>query len=379
MKDKKKVVFLTGTRADFGKIKSLLQVLECHEYFDVFVFVTGMHLMEEYGYTLIEIERCHFKNVCTFENHTSESTMDLTLAKTVQGFSNYVKSIKPDLVVVHGDRLEALAGAIVGSLNNILVAHIEGGELSGTIDELIRHSVSKLSHLHFVSNEEAKRRLEQMGEVTESIHLIGSPDIDIMISKSLPKLSSVKDYYQIPFDNYAIAMFHPITTEIDSIKTYAKNFVKALVTSNINYVVIYPNNDLGSEHIISEYSTFSENEKFKVFPSIRFEYFLVLLKNAQFIIGNSSAGIREAPYYQVPTINIGTRQLNRSSNENIINVSYEYSKILEALTTVKEIKLKSTMGELYGQGKSAELFLELLTGHDVWQIPSQKQFVDHGK
>ena len=135
----KKILFLTGTRADFSKIKSLIQILEGKSEFEVFVFVTGMHLQEMYGYTLIEIERCNFKNVFTFENHTHETTMDLTLAKTIEGLSGYCKNINPDMIVVHGDRVETLAGAIVGSLNNILVAHIEGGEISGTVDELIRH------------------------------------------------------------------------------------------------------------------------------------------------------------------------------------------------------------------------------------------------
>jgi len=139
LKTKKKIVFLSGTRADFGKIKSLLQILQNNNEFEPYIFVTGMHLMHDYGYTLIEVERSGFKNILTFKNHTDESTMDLTLAKTIEGFSTYIKNVKPDLIVVHGDRVEALAGAIVGSLNNILVAHIEGGELSGTIDELIRH------------------------------------------------------------------------------------------------------------------------------------------------------------------------------------------------------------------------------------------------
>ena len=130
----KKILFLTGTRADFGKIKSLIQSLEQHSNFEVFVSVTGMHLQWEYGYTLLEIERCNFSNVYTFGNHTHETTMDLTLAKTIEGLSEYITKVNPDLIVVHGDRVETLAGAIVGSLNNILVAHIEGGEISGTVD-----------------------------------------------------------------------------------------------------------------------------------------------------------------------------------------------------------------------------------------------------
>ena len=213
----KNIAFLTGTRADFGKIKSLIQVLEEHKNYIPYVFVTGMHLMQEYGYTLIEIERCGFKHIDTFQNHTDETTMDLTLAKTIEGFSDYIKKVKPDLIVVHGDRVEALAGAIVGSLNNILVAHIEGGEVSGTIDELIRHSVSKMSHLHYVANDLAKKRLLQMGESDANIHVIGSPDVDVMFSDNLPSLDEVKEYYEIPYKNYGVVMYHPVTTKIDKI------------------------------------------------------------------------------------------------------------------------------------------------------------------
>jgi UDP-N-acetylglucosamine 2-epimerase (hydrolysing) len=370
----KKIVFLTGTRADFGKIKSLLLTLEAHPKFEVFVFVTGMHLMEEYGYTLIEIERCGFLNVHTFENHTCESTMDLTMAKTIEGFSSYIKTINPDLIVIHGDRVEALAGAVVGSLNNILVAHIEGGELSGTIDEIIRHSVSKLSHVHFVSNDQAKKRLLQMGELEKSIYVIGSPDVDIMFSDSLPQISKVKTYYEIPFKNYGVVMFHPVTTEIDFMETHANQFVSALLNSDKNFVVVYPNNDLGSKHILNAYKNLEDNSRFRVFPSLRFEYFLTLLKEADFIIGNSSAGVREAPYYNVPTINIGTRQQNRAIDRSIINVNYDKESIDIALENVCDITTKKETS--FGKGNSAKLFLKCLEEEDIWRSSNQKIFQD---
>ncbi|MFC0605117.1 UDP-N-acetylglucosamine 2-epimerase [Winogradskyella pulchriflava] len=370
----RKIVFLTGTRADFGKIKALIQSVENHSDFMPFIFVTGMHLLEEYGYTLIEVERCGFKNISTFHNHTDEATMDLTLAKTINGFSNYIKDIQPDLIVVHGDRVEALAGAIVGSLNNILVAHIEGGELSGTIDELIRHSVSKLSHIHYTSNEEAKKRLIQMGELEESIFTIGSPDVDIMFSDNLPNIQEVKNYYQINFENYGVAMFHPVTTEIDLIANKAEEFVEALIESEKNYVVIFPNNDLGSKHILKAYKKIQNNLRFKIFPSIRFEYFLTLLKKSEFIIGNSSAGVREAPYYNVPTINIGNRQLNRASSSKIINVPCKKSEILEAFSYLSNTSDETI--NVFGKGNSAKLFLDSLTSSKVWSINHQKQFKD---
>lgn len=370
----KKVVFLTGTRADFGKIKSLIQALEEHQKFSPFVFVTGMHMMEMYGYTLIEVERCNFSHVHAFNNHTSESSMDLTLAKTIEGFSSYIKEIKPDLIVVHGDRVEALAGAIVGALNNILVAHIEGGEISGTIDELIRHSVSKMSHIHFVAHLKAKSRLLQMGELQDSIKIIGSPDIDVMFSENLPSLEEVKQYYEINFKVYALAMFHPVTTEFENMTEYSENFVNALLRDDKNYVIIYPNNDLGSDKILKSYAKLIGNERFRIFPSIRFEYFLTLLKKGDFIVGNSSAGIREAPYYGIPTINIGTRQENRAVHNHIINTSYKEDDILNALRLPFEPISKDQSA--YGHGNSSSLFLESLLEESFWSINTQKQFVD---
>ena len=371
----KKILFLTGTRADFGKIKSLIQILEKQLEFEVFVFVTGMHLQEVYGYTLIEIERCNFKNVFTFENHTHETTMDLTLAKTIEGLSNYCKQINPDMIVVHGDRVETLAGAIVGSLNNILVSHIEGGEVSGTVDELIRHSVSKLSHIHFVSNKQAAKRLLQMGEIKESIFTIGSPDIDIMFSDQLPNLAVAKAYYKIDFEKYAIVMFHPVTTEIKEMQKYAETFVDSLLQDDHNYIVIFPNNDLGSQFIIDAYEKLNGNSRFRIFPSLRFEYFLTLLKNSQFIIGNSSAGIREAPYYGIPIINIGTRQQNRAVHADIINTDYSEKGIKEALSIIDSHKVQIVEDD-FGEGNSNELFLKSIQKADIWQLNHQKQFRD---
>ena len=371
----KKIVFLTGTRADFGKLKSLIQVVESSNLFDSHIFVTGMHMHRKYGLTAIEVEKSGFKNIYKYYNSTHESTMDLTLAKTIEGLSNFIREEKPDLIVVHGDRVEALAGAIAGALNNILVAHIEGGEVSGTIDELIRHSVSKMSHVHFVSNDRAKQRLMQMGELNESIFTIGSPDIDVMFSNTLPSIEEVKSYYEIPFSDYGVLMFHPITTEIEHIEQYAREVVKATLNSGLNYVVVFPNNDLGSDYILNAYEAFKGNSKFRVFPSIRFEYFLVLLKKARFMIGNSSAGIREAPYYGLPSVNIGTRQNNRALNSGIINCGYEQADIEKAIVTALKSDKVDTSAQ-FGVGNSSELFVDTISKNSFWKIPKQKVFKD---
>ena len=376
MASKRKLVFLTGTRADFGKLKSLITITQANPNFEVHIFATGMHLNSKYGKTVDEIFKAGFKNIFQFINHDTVGFMDRTLAKTIDGFSHYLSEIQPDMIIVHGDRVEALAGAIVGSLNNILVAHIEGGEISGTIDELIRHAVSKMSHIHFVANEEAKKRLIQLGELSESVFVIGSPDLDLMNPDHLPELSKVKSYYDIGFDNYAIAMFHPVTTEYEHIKDYAQNFVDALLSTEENFVVVYPNNDLGSMEILAELKRLEHNRRFRIFPSLRFEYFLCLLKNATYIIGNSSAGIREAPFYDVPTIDIGSRQSNRSKGSSILNCSYDKDAITSTIQKIAahESGSKKSHVDEFGSGNSNILFDAILNGEDVWKIKHQKQF-----
>jgi UDP-N-acetylglucosamine 2-epimerase (hydrolysing) len=316
-------------------------------------------------------------NIYKFINQGHITKPDTILSNTILGFHHYVDEVQPDMIIVHGDRIEAMAGAIVGSFNNILVAHIEGGEISGTLDESIRHSITKLSHLHFVSNEESRRRLIQMGENDDSIFVIGSPEIDVMLSPDLPLIEEVKKRYDIPFENYAILLFHPVTTELTTLKKDIGVIVTAIENSERNYIVVYPNNDSGSDIIFDEYKRFDSNNRIKIFPSLRFEYYLTLLKNADFIIGNSSSGIREAMVYGIAAVNIGSRQNNRISPEhskNIINAEATVESLAEALNNVTKLNPKSYSH--FGRGRSAELFQEILLNKDLWSIEKQKVFID---
>ena len=378
----KKILFLSGTRADFGKLKSLIKIVQNSDEFESHVFVTGMHMNSLYGKTVDEIYKSKIENITTFINYDKDEFMDITLANTIVGFSEYIKSLNPDLIVVHGDRVEALAGAISGSINNYLVAHIEGGEVSGTIDELIRHSVSKMSHIHLVANNEAKNRLIQLGEYDDSIFIIGSPDLDLMDPSRLPNIDFVKEYYDIDFKKFSLAMFHPVTTEFNNISNYAKTFCETLIESGDRHILIYPNNDLGSKEILNEIKKIENHENIKVFPSLRFEYFLTLLKNSEYIIGNSSAGIREAPFYNVPTIDIGTRQNSRASLQSIINCSYDKHDILSSISELKQNSFKKNQQKdkvYFGKGRSDMMFLKLIKSDKLWKINIQKQFQEYIK
>ena len=370
----RKVLFLTGTRADFGKVKPLIQALNTDESFDVRIFVTGMHMLSKYGSTWEEVRKSNLGAIYKFINQNNSDSMDLILAKTISGLSDYVKETLPDLIVVHGDRVEAMAGAVVGALNNILVAHVEGGEVSGTIDELMRHAISKMAHLHFVSNEEARKRLIQLGESDSAIHVVGSPDIDVMNSPNLPSLEEVLRYYDITFNDYAILLFHPVTTEYKELKEQIAQIVDIILDSKQNFVVLYPNNDFGSDIILEEYSRLRKCKRIAIFPSMRFEYFLTLLKFSNYIIGNSSTGIREAPHYGVPAINIGTRQHKRVKTTSVVDVPPRRQDVLKAIKVAS--MSRHAPAPLFGYGGSANAFYQVLADPSTWAIGVQKYFVD---
>lgn len=376
MMNQKKVVFVTGTRADYGKMKSLMLALESRSEFEVYIFVCGMHLSKTFGSTYEEVLKDGYANVHVAYGLDHSYDASMNLGNTISYMSGYIDHVEPDMIIVHGDRMDALAGAVVGALHNVMVGHIEGGEVSGTVDESIRHAISKFAHVHFVCTEEARNRLIQLGEEASRIYIIGSPDIDIMTSDDLPSLADAKARYEIPFDSYGILMYHPVTTEYNSISEKIREVVNAIIESNRNYIVVYPNNDLGSEIILHEYERLLNIKRIRMFPSIRFEFFLTLLKYADFMIGNSSAGVREAGIYGIPTIDIGTRQKGRYHTDtvkNIVHVNEVKKDIIDAIQYVSSLSYET---HEFGDGKSTDRFLELVENADFWNTAIQKHFVD---
>ncbi|WQT02414.1 UDP-N-acetylglucosamine 2-epimerase (hydrolyzing) [Helicobacter pylori] len=381
--NKKKIVFVTNSRADYGKLKPLMKALKdldsnhpLSNKIAYRIFVCGMHLLEKYGNTYIEILKDGFEHVVLNKPYENEISMDLALANTIMQFSSFIVQEKPDLIIVHGDRLESLACAIVASFNNILCAHVEGGEVSGTLDESIRHSVSKLAHIHYVCNQQAEQNLIQMGEKMECIFNIGSSDIDAMLG-DLPSFEEVERYYyQIKRfkKDYAILIYHPVVSEIIELPRHIFEVLEGVRASLKNFVVIYPNNDLGSNIILKALEGLKGDRHFISFPSMRFEYFLTLLKNAAFIIGNSSCGIREAGVYGVPCINCGTRQHNRSDADHIINIKEDKDEIVIAIKKAHRLKSVLKKSSHFGQGDSVKRFLASLTS-ELFDTPTQKSFV----
>lgn len=369
-----KLMFVTGTRADFGKLEPLATAAR-DAGFEISFWVTGMHMLERYGMTKIEVQRVSGARVYEFFNQRAGEPQDVTLAKTVLGFSDFVAEERPDLVIVHGDRIEALACAIVCATNYIRCAHIEGGEVSGTIDEVFRHCNTKLAYCHFVSSDAAAKRVKLLGEPDHSIYQIGSPELDFHSRPSGVSLADVKSRYDIPFDHYGICTFHPVTSEAATMGDQARNLFGAMEKSGRNFVVILPNNDPGSEDIVSVINALPRDQ-FRILPSMRFPHFSELMKNAACIVGNSSAGVREAPFLGIPSLDVGTRQNARASGPSIVSVDAQDTAAIAQF-------LEQYWGKTYprdaqfGQGSAAERFVEILKCANFWDRGFQKVFQDN--
>lgn len=369
------LLFLTGTRADFGKLEPLA-VAARDAGFHVSFFVTGMHMLDRYGLTKNEVHRTPGVTVQEFLNQRPGDAQDIILAKTVIGFSDYVATSRPDLVVVHGDRVEALAGALVAATNYIRSAHIEGGEVSGTIDEVFRHCNTKLASQHFVSSDGAAKRVMALGEPATSVHVIGSPELDFHAGPSGVGINDVCAHYGIPFADYGIGVFHPVTSEAASMGGQATALFGAMQASGRQFVLVSPNNDPGSEAIFAVINTLPKDQ-FRVIPSMRFAHFSELMKNAACMLGNSSAGVREAPFMGIASLDIGTRQTNRAVAPSITTCSAS-DRAAIATFLADEWGKKYPRDHGFGSGRAADRFVAVLQDPAFWVQSLQKEFRDIG-
>ena len=367
------VLFVTGTRADFGKLEPLA-IAARDAGFEVSFFTTGMHMLDRYGLTKLEVHRTPGVQVHEFLNQRPGDPQDTVLAKTIIGFSDFVQEHVPDLVVIHGDRVEALACALVCATNYIRCAHIEGGEVSGTIDEIYRHCNSKLASQHFVSSPDAARRVMALGEAEDAIYAIGSPELDFHAGPSGVSLAEVKARYDLPFDDFGICVFHPVTSEANSMGAQSDALFETLVASQRNFVVIAPNNDPGSKAIFDTISRLP-TARFRVLPSMRFAHFSQLMKDASAMVGNSSAGVREAPFIGLPSLDIGTRQANRAKSHS---VSFADAGDTAGINAFLQSQWSKTYPrhDAFGGGRASQRFVEVLTSDAFWETSLQKTFHD---
>lgn len=359
----RRVCYLTGTRADFGLMRRTLKAIEAHPDLSLGLVVTGMHLDSRHGYTVSEIRAEGLPIVGEIQVPLSEedpSFMARAIARTIEGCCDLFASERPDFMLLLGDRGEMLAGAIAAIHLNIPVVHIHGGERSGTVDEPVRHAISKLSHYHFTATQEAAERLRRMGEVPGSIFVVGAPGLvslthDLVASKAecLAAAGWVDDH------PYALLVFHPVVQRAAEGADEIRQLLAALRRAGFRIAALQPNADLGGNAIRAVLEGEREAGDLALFTHVERDLFVSMIAHADVMIGNSSAGIIEAASFGTPVVNVGSRQRLRERNANVIDVEAEPQALDRALAEARARGRQAPIN-VYGDGRTAERIADLL-------------------
>lgn len=371
---KRKVCVVLTTRGNYAKMKSVIEAIENDGELELQLVLGGMVVLEKYGRifdTLEEQGRTPVRTINFVVEGENLATMGKSSGLAMMEFSSAFKDLQPDVVIVIADRFECLPIAMAAAYMNIAVAHIEGGEITGSIDESIRHAITKLAHLHFPASQDAAERIRRMGEHPDSIHTVGASSIDILRRQDLSDLQSVMKYQEnyglgpmidLKSKEYLVTIQHPVTTEYDDNFRNMEETIAAIEELNMPTVWVMPNMDAGSDGInkaIRRYRERNKNAQAHFFKSLPIEYYGPLLKNALCIIGNSSSGIREAAFLGTPSVNIGTRQNGRQRGCNVIDVGYDRDQIVAAVRT-QSARREYSCDCVYGDGYAAEKILNVL-------------------
>lgn len=370
----KKILAFTGIRSDYELMSFLYKRLTEVNDFEIKLIVSGAHLSESYGYTINHIIKDEIPVIARIENlidSDSRASRIKSLSILLQDCIHTVVEYKPDVILYAGDREEVVVGGLMGTYLRIPTIHFFGGDhaLDGNIDNPVRHSVSKLSSLHFVSNEEAKERLIKIGENKSRIFNVGSPSLDKFISTKVISKKKVLNILGKPhWDNYAIMMFYPFVGEEDKAGQYFEEILVALEKKSINAFVSYPNVDSGNKKIIEIIKKYYDKENFKFYKNIPRTIFINLLKNSLFMIGNSSAGLYEAPILKLGAINVGSRQRGRLCEKNVIFVDQGVNNITKGIEIVSSKSFKILLDKVtspYGDGNSVDKIIGLMRSLDL--------------
>lgn len=378
---KRKIAVLTGTRADYGIYYSVLKSIENNPKLELQLIVCGMHLCPEFGMTIDEIEKDGFQVADKIETILASDTgsaMAKSIGLTLLNITQSLERLKPEILVVLGDRGEMMAGALAATHMNIPIAHIHGGEVTGTVDESIRHAITKLAHIHFPATEDSKGRIIKMGEKEECVFVTGAPGLDYIENTTCLSKEEILKRFKLKDEKIFVMTQHPITTERDIVGCQIRHTLDAVVECGTQTIISYPNSDNGGREIIKVIEEYRAKYDFlKVFKNLSQIEYLSILNIADLMIGNSSSGIIEAPSFKLPVINIGTRQEGRLRAVNVIDVGYEKEEILQginkALYDKEYIEELKTCVNPYGDGKSGERISRYLSEIDITRELIQKK------
>lgn len=359
----RKVCYVTGTRADFGLMQNTLQAIHADPQLSLSILVTGMHLLPTYGETWREIADSGLNigaKVSVNLTGSSGTEMAIALGEQVVGFTQALQQVKPDMVLLLGDRGEMLAGAIAALHLNIPIVHIHGGELSGTVDESIRHAISKLAHYHFTATEKSRERLIRMGEKPEHIFVTGAPGLDAIYQiELLERAPLFADYGLNQEQPLLLILFHPVVQQAKEAAEQTRALLEAALESGMQSLVIMPNADAGGSVIAQVIRDYHSQKQINTAVHVPRREFLSLMAHAVVMAGNSSSGIIEAASLGTPVVNIGDRQRCRERNSNVIDVAPVKNEIVTALVKARQME-GQCWRNVYGESGASERIVECL-------------------
>lgn len=338
---KKKIAYISGTRADFGLMTPVLKAICKSDKLELMLYATGMHLMPEFGNTINHIKK-EFPEVeaisAVFENNTREG-----MAKFSGDFLNKVTNVfvgkKPDFVLILGDRIEMLCVAVVCLYLGIPAGHLHGGEKTSTVDDVARNAITKLSSIHFPATEESAGRIKKMGEEEWRVHVVGAPALDTILNEKLSARDEICRWLGIKTDDkFILVTQHPVSEEFEDAVSQMAETIAAVKETGLPVVITYPNADAGGRKMIDVIDKEKNNPLFRIFPSLEYKTFLALEKETAVWVGNSSGAMIESSSFKTPAVNIGTRQAGRQRGDNVIDVGYDRNQIFKAIKRSLEDK-----------------------------------------
>ncbi|MEZ3115653.1 UDP-N-acetylglucosamine 2-epimerase [Halobaculum sp. MBLA0147] len=380
----RRITVVTGTRAEYGLLSSPMEAIRRHPSLELTTVATGMHLSETYGHTVDEIEADGFtvdRTVETLLNSDTGRGMAKSLGLGINGTAEALASLDTDVTLVLGDRDEALAGAVASAHMNVPVAHIHGGDSmhGATIDDSIRHAITKFAHVHFPASDRSADRIEQLGEESWRITTVGAPGLDAILADEYESGETVRSKHGLNDDAPLIVVVqHPVTTQSERAADQMRATLKAVCDRDASVVVIYPNSDSGSAGMIEALDSFQDEVRdFKSLP--RGEY-LGLLDAADVLVGNSSSGIIEAPSLDLPVVDVGPRQDGRQRADNVLSVPHDRSQIARAVEQCLEggdVRERAVdCDNPYDRGGAGDRIAEALAAVDLDEELSTKRFVE---
>lgn len=367
MSKKRRIAYISGTRADFGLMASTLQLIRRSETLELAIVATGMHLSPLHGMTIGDIEASGLPigaRVQTDDTASTGAAMAKNVGHMLIGFVDAFEQLDPDLVLLLGDRGEMLAAALAAIHLNIPIAHIHGGERSGTVDEPVRHAISKLSHLHLVATSESADRLVRMGEAPEHIFVVGAPGLDGIVEDAGIERDILFAEYGLDSERpLALVLFHPVLQEAGASGAGGAAIINAL-KGDLQVLALKPNSDAGSANIRTELEARAAQGEITLVTHLPRAEYLSFLRHANVLVGNSSSGIIEAATFGIPVVNVGARQNLRQRNANVVDVPVSEQAIRKAIATALTAQ-RGSGKNVYGDGQAGPRIVDLLEKTDL--------------